>query len=249
MSSWKGFPSTRLHNETIRAILNFIRENNLKKGDRLPSQEEFADRLNISRATLREALVRLASDGMIRQVHGVGTFVAEDPSVVYSDAEVNLSITESIRIQGMQPSISSVKLSTARIPFELDSETHEDVETDVLCIRRIHLADGSPFACTMAYLPLTLPGLVFDEDGYKGSLHLFLQEHCGQFVTEASTVIEAQIADGEIAQLLGLPPLSPILVLHQRQYNQAGKLLIKSHDYFCQNHFHLSVHRRRPIEE
>ena len=246
MNESAGTQVTKLQSEIISAILNYIRASQLGKGDRLPSQEEFAEQFNISRATLREALVRLTSEGIIRQVHGIGTFVAEDLSVVHSSAALDLSITEMIRIQGMEPDTSEVKISVERIVFEADPVSNEELETEVMCLRRVRTADGVPFAYTVAYLPLSLKGLVLDEQAYIGSLYIYLQEKCGEFISEAETVIEAQVATGEISQKLGVPSQTPILALHQRHYNQAGKLLVISDDYFVQNRLQLKIKRSRP---
>jgi GntR family transcriptional repressor for pyruvate dehydrogenase complex len=50
----------------------------LKPGDRLPTERQFARELCISRASLREGIVHLNTFGVIKSVHGVGTFVAAD---------------------------------------------------------------------------------------------------------------------------------------------------------------------------
>jgi GntR family transcriptional repressor for pyruvate dehydrogenase complex len=47
----------------------------LKDGDTLPSQDEMARSLGVSRASLREALNRLALMGLIEMRHGKGTYV------------------------------------------------------------------------------------------------------------------------------------------------------------------------------
>jgi GntR family transcriptional regulator len=246
MAVFRGSKSTRLHDETLRAILNYIRVKRLGKGDRLPSQEEFAEQLAISRATLREALVSLASEGIIHQVHGIGTFVAEDLSVVRSNAELNLSITEMIRDQGMEPGTREVKLSLVRAPFETDAGSGEETETELVYLRRVRTADGSPFAYTAAYLPRSLPGLALDEAAYFGSLYLYLQEACNEFVAEARSIIEAGVCDEEVSHKLSIPLHTPILIMRQRHYNQAGKLLIRSIDYFVHNRLQLNVRRSRP---
>jgi len=50
----------------------------LKPGDRLPTERQLARELCISRATLREGIVHLTTFGVLKSVHGVGTFVAAD---------------------------------------------------------------------------------------------------------------------------------------------------------------------------
>jgi GntR family transcriptional repressor for pyruvate dehydrogenase complex len=50
----------------------------LKPGDRLPTERQLARELCISRASLREGIVQLTAFGVLKSVHGVGTFVAAD---------------------------------------------------------------------------------------------------------------------------------------------------------------------------
>ena len=52
-----------------------ILEGSLKAGDRLPSERDFAVELGVSRPTLREAIQKLTSKGLIASRHGGGTFV------------------------------------------------------------------------------------------------------------------------------------------------------------------------------
>ena len=51
----------------------------LPAGTRLPSEPELAAELQVSRATLREALRAMELEGLLRRRQGSGTFVAEHP--------------------------------------------------------------------------------------------------------------------------------------------------------------------------
>jgi GntR family transcriptional regulator len=46
-----------------------------RPGDQLPSEPELAAAYSVSRATVREALQSLENEGIVRRVHGSGTFV------------------------------------------------------------------------------------------------------------------------------------------------------------------------------
>ncbi len=54
-----------------------IMEMNLKEGDRLPSHEELAQQLGVSKASLREGLQKLSAIGAIDLKHGLGTVVTK----------------------------------------------------------------------------------------------------------------------------------------------------------------------------
>ena len=52
-----------------------IAENRLKPGDRLPTEQELAEMLGVSRNVVREAIARLRSDGVVHSRQGAGVFV------------------------------------------------------------------------------------------------------------------------------------------------------------------------------
>lgn len=58
-------------------IKDYIIENNLKPGDPLPPEGEFARELGVSRGPVREAVKSLESLGIIEVRHGEGLFVRE----------------------------------------------------------------------------------------------------------------------------------------------------------------------------
>ncbi len=62
-----------------------ILEGSLKAGDRLPAERNLALELNVSRPTLREAIQKLASKGLLETRHGGGTVVTDRLQATFSD--------------------------------------------------------------------------------------------------------------------------------------------------------------------
>lgn len=67
----------RLLDHTVEAIKEYVRENSLRVGDRLPSENELADKLQVSRNVVRQALSSLEGSGIVRIEHGRGAFISE----------------------------------------------------------------------------------------------------------------------------------------------------------------------------
>ncbi len=65
---------------TVSRIQDMIRTGELRPGELLPSQRAFAERLNVSRGSLREALSVLETIGVLRTEPRRGTFVADPHS-------------------------------------------------------------------------------------------------------------------------------------------------------------------------
>lgn len=80
MAETSPFPqikSARLSDTIVHALEQMIMEGALAPGDKLPPERELAQRFNVSRPSLREAIHILEVRGLLVRRQGGGTFVAE----------------------------------------------------------------------------------------------------------------------------------------------------------------------------
>lgn len=75
--AFKKVQSERLSDKVVNQILELIERGELKPGDKLPSETEFAKQLGISRGILREALTILQSKGYLSRKPKDGTYIRE----------------------------------------------------------------------------------------------------------------------------------------------------------------------------
>ena len=68
---------TNLSDIVMKKIKVSIRKGELKPGDRIPSHDELCERWGISRTTVREALNKLESEGILTKYQGRGTYINE----------------------------------------------------------------------------------------------------------------------------------------------------------------------------
>ena len=69
--------------ETVQQnIIQFIKSNSMAAGDKLPTEYELADKLNVGRSTIREAVKALASRNILKIKQGSGTFISSDMGIV-----------------------------------------------------------------------------------------------------------------------------------------------------------------------
>jgi len=67
----------RLYESAIEQIMNLIKNKKLRPGDKLPPERELAEKLSISRGSLREAFRVLESRGLIKSKPGGGRYIRE----------------------------------------------------------------------------------------------------------------------------------------------------------------------------
>ena len=71
----KPIKRVSLQSEIIRYIQSYIEEHDLKEGDRLPSQGQFIEMMQVSRTALREAVKTLEAEGIVEVLNGKGIYV------------------------------------------------------------------------------------------------------------------------------------------------------------------------------
>jgi GntR family transcriptional regulator, transcriptional repressor for pyruvate dehydrogenase complex len=80
----------KLSQSVVRQIEQLILRGILRPGERLPSERDMADRLGVSRPSLRDAIADLSERGLVASRAGSGVFVAEVLGSAFSPALIEL---------------------------------------------------------------------------------------------------------------------------------------------------------------
>lgn len=83
---------TPLYKQVLDRIQGLVEAGEIVPGDQLPPERELADRLGVSRTSLRQALTALEALGMIEIRHGAGAYlVATEPERVVHSLAITLA--------------------------------------------------------------------------------------------------------------------------------------------------------------
>lgn len=82
--------SERLSQSVVRQIELLILRGILRPGERLPGERDLAERLGVSRPSLRDALAQLQASGLLMTRAGAGVFVADVLGSVFAPPLVRL---------------------------------------------------------------------------------------------------------------------------------------------------------------
>jgi GntR family transcriptional regulator len=144
----------------------------LRPGDPLPSDAMLCREFTVSRMTARNAVQRLAQEGLVRRVPGRGTFVAEPTT--HRTADSLLSFSEEMRRRGRRAHADLVELSTRAADGEEARRLRLDADPEVIVLARLRRADGQPMALETALLPARLAPAIEGADWGTASLHAVL---------------------------------------------------------------------------
>jgi len=95
MSTFQAVAVTRLYRMIADQIAGRIRAGDFPRGRRLPSERDLAEQLQVSRASIREALIALEIEGYVEVRVGTGVFVADKEGGHAAAAGHNASAAQS----------------------------------------------------------------------------------------------------------------------------------------------------------
>lgn len=72
------------YRQIIRQITSMIRDGSIKPGDKLPTERELAQQLQIARGTVKKAYELMVKEGLVETTQGRGTFVSARQDIIPS---------------------------------------------------------------------------------------------------------------------------------------------------------------------
>jgi GntR family transcriptional regulator len=206
------------------ALLEEIRIRALKPGDRLPGEADLERRYGVSRATIRQALAELETEGRVKRIQGKGTFVAA-PKIQH--LPLLTSFTQLLRTQGYEPSHRILESRILPAPARVADDLGAEEGTLCRFLRRLLLADGRVVGVAETWLAHDAirdhEELFEPERLASGSLYELLQGPAGIALARAVETITAVVADEERAGSLGCEPGSPVLAVKRVTSDRQGR--------------------------
>jgi GntR family transcriptional regulator len=230
------------HEQIYRLLLDEIVSGGVSPGEKLLQEREYAARLGVSLAPVRQAILALTKDGYLTRTRGRGTFVRE--SKVAAKIQLLSSFTAALRATG-QPVAMRV-LRAEPVPATDARATALGTEPDapLFNVRRLAYLAGEPVALLSAFLPAALcEGLT--EEELSGSLYDLLEERHGTVMTSARNVIEMVRARPEYAGHLQVPVGEALLRVEAVTCDQHGTPVEFSQVHYRADRFRFEIESHR----
>lgn len=214
----------KVQNEIISKIRDLINFKNLEPGDKLPSERMLADRFEVTRSNVREAIQRLEFYGLLQSIPQSGTFVANigiialngmvDDILGLKDPKfkdlVETRILLELKSAGLAASIRTesdlVELEAALNAYEEKVLKGEDaVQEDLLFHLAISKASGNGTLNTL--MLIITPGIITNFEKYhvcdESKALMGIEEHRNIFeaIKEGNPVLAKKMMKIHFAEL------------------------------------------------
>jgi GntR family transcriptional regulator len=226
-------------------LADALRRGIYPEGSRLPGERDLAARLSVSRTTLRQALGRLAAEGLLERASQRGWFVAR--RVVGEPPSVLQSFSEMARARGLEPSSHILAQQVRPATFEEAERLRIAPSSRVLEVRRVRGMGAVPVCLDTTILVADRVEALVTADLEDRSLYDALAELCGVAVARSSYAVQAAAADRETASLLDIDEGSPVLVGQETTYDSTEIPVLTSRTTYRGDAYRFQADLYRPL--
>lgn len=216
----------------------------LRPGDGLPSDSALCTEFGVSRMTARNAMHRLAEEGLVVRLPGRGSYVAEPPA--HRRADRLMSFSSEMTRRGRVPSSTIVAREIRPAWRSAASELRVREGEPIVFLRRVRTADGEPIAVETTLLIGGLSPVVMAADLRHDSLHAILAG-AGWALRRGTATVTASSATKEDARLLGVARGDPVLVERRVILDGQGRPLEATETRYAADRYAIDV--RFDVEE
>ncbi|MEK4513527.1 GntR family transcriptional regulator [Paenibacillus sp. FSL K6-2524] len=240
-----GIEKETLSSIAVRTIIDLIETDVFKIGDKLDAEQKLADKLNISRPILREALQILELKGYIVRKHGVGTFVISKTPMLTTGIEKLDSMTDLVMAQNYTVGtigITEPKVSSDESIRELLGLKDDEI---LLSFERIRTADNKPFALDRIYIPEKYVSADFFTNYANSSILSYLSAAQNIQIFSSHCNLFAENATAGDANKLGIKKHDALQILEQTFYSNANDPIFHGKSLIVNNILKFHIVRRR----
>lgn len=240
-----------LYHQVKLLLLEKIRSDEWGVGTTIPSENELTRQLDVSRATVRQAVAELAKTGHVHRIQGKGTVVTE-PKVEPIGALT--SFTENMRAAGIVPTHRTLRAEWLNPPEHVAAHLggrSKPVSEQAFFIERLLIADGSPLALQRAWLPRWIidiePERFSKHHLDAGSLYQTLEQHCAITLECAEETLDIALPSEQEQQLLGVSEHHSLMVIHRTTSDSQNRPVEFAELLFRADRYRYKVALRRDL--
>jgi GntR family transcriptional regulator len=223
-----------------------IESGQLKPGDRIPAERTLSEMLEVNRMTVRRALRVLESRGLVVRLQGDGTYVAE-PKIERQAARLT-SFTVGMQRRGLQPGAQIVSLERRPVEASVGVLLQLPISAPVYSLLRLRSLHREPVLLERYTIPVQrFPGLE-QHDLERRSVYEVFRSEYGVNVERARQSLEPVVASEFEADLLAVPPGSPLMLERRLSFDSEGHPVEHGTDLYRGDRFRF-VTELAPLEE
>lgn len=211
-----------VYQQLMGRILRLIKSGEILGNDSLPSERLLAEKLSISRTTVRRCYDELRKQQLLVSKGRAGYVVYDVPNLHPQIGKLK-GFTQEMQELGLIPSAQILERSIVN-DRTISSIFGRPSHAQFLRIVRLRFGNEVPLSREVAWYDCTSAPMIKDWDA-KGSIYQYLQGACNIRLANAEQTIESVISNTEEARVFGFDHPGPCLLLKRKTYSTHGQII------------------------
>lgn len=208
-----------LYFQLYESLSKRIHAGEIPNGFKLPSESRLAERLGVSRITIKRAFNELADSGLVSRKRGKGTLVTLNTALVVKGGV--LEMTSNIAAIRHRTKAKLYNRSRDDIPESAFNALKLPMSASIEMTTHALLLNENAVTMSVTYAPSELIKNFSNEDIERESLITLMQEK-GIRVSKADQVLTAIAATDYHAEVFSIPTGSPLMEIQCLMFDQTG---------------------------
>jgi DNA-binding GntR family transcriptional regulator len=213
----------KLYVQLYSLLKRKIEKNEWPVGTQIPTEDELCKNYEVSKATVKLAVLELAREGYVTRKQGKGTFVHK--RVIPEWRSTYKSFKEMMLDAGLDFT-TQVLVRTVIMPADgIDLKLNVPIDQHVIYIKRLRSVDGSPVLLQEAYIPHQVCPALLEADIANDSLFDILERKCSLKMTKVKEYVDVEKLTDEDCRLLQLEANASALMMEQQFFSKETPLM------------------------
>ncbi|TDW95929.1 GntR family transcriptional regulator [Dinghuibacter silviterrae] len=225
-----------LHVQVEELLRKLIASPEFKNGNFLPKEVELANRLGVSRSTIRQAAGKLENEGLLARKRGLGTTVAQP--ALSTGLDHWYSFAEEMLQHGVAVANLDMKAEKVKADEKVARFFNVPLHRNVVKLTRLRGTEGEPFVYFESYFHPRI-GMTGKED-FTGPLYRMMEDAFGVVVVRSNEHISARLA-GPMAKRLKIDPRAVILLRERFVYDSGDRPIEYNIGYYRADRFTYAI--------
>lgn len=204
-------------------LIEEIKSGKLKHGDKVPSERELADKLQISRMTIRHAIDILEREGFVERRPRVGTFVTSR-RIKWNFITVN-SFTKGMVDKGFRPSTKKLHMFIEEADEFLAEKLKIDAGEEVFSLKRLRIVDEIPIAIELSQIPYKYCRGIEEYMEDNASLYETLEQKFNIVLMKQKQRMKITFSNSTESKLLKIKSESPCLLIQGTTHDPSDRII------------------------
>jgi GntR family transcriptional regulator len=205
------------YQQIVDQVRSLVKSQAVREGETFYSEGEIASTLGISKMPVRQAFLKLRSEGLLviekgkRPVVGTG-------QVPWNFQELR-GFSEEMKRRGLVPSSKVLSLKKLAADAEVAQALGLEIGAEIFALHRLRFVNGEPVALVTSNLPAAIFPDIDRQDLEKNSLYFIFEKFYRRRLNWAEEEIGAASATEEEARVLDTLPGKPLLFVRETTYD------------------------------